>query len=189
MVGFIIITNLILINFVSGFQACQWIPVYGQKIVFYVGPSKEDIFFDHHLSAKLQSSLHILQFLFGLLCAALQVLLTPILFTCMVYFHHSTKDRNFDLAEVGIEPGAARWQSSALPSEELYDLKWAKNSYHNLMRIIMINFLNSFGIWQISWENMEPRSNLNKKVWLKINLRKPLANKVLVKKLKIRVNI
>ena len=110
-------------------------------------------------------------------------------FTCIVYFHHSTKDRNFDLAEVGIEPGAARWQSSALPSEELYDLKWAKNSYHNLMRIIMINFLNSFGIWQISWENMEPRSNLNKKVWLKINLRKPLANKVLVKKLKIRVNI
>ena len=100
-------------------------------------------------------------------------------FTCIVYFHHSTKDRNFDLAEVGIEPGAARWQSSALPYE-LYDLIWTKilkwSSFlvsewlgllvliirvtcliligendrgETLMRIITRN-------WQFSWENMVP---------------------------------
>ena len=43
--------------------------------------------------------------------------------------YYITKNRNYDLAEAGIEPKAAGWQSSALPSE-LHNLIWKHPTYY-----------------------------------------------------------
>ena len=44
---------------------------------------------------------------------------------CMDLRYHITKDYNFDLAEAGIEPGAARWKSCA-------ELSWDRESGNTL---------------------------------------------------------